>query len=164
MAVIPIRNNVIEIKESDLKFETKTSQGAGGQHVNKTESCVRITHIPSGVSVECQETRYQLNNKEIALRKLKAILNQMEYDRRKKEEKSTKKLQIGIAARSDKLRTYNFPQNRITDHRLSESIYDINDFMKGNGDKLFSLVTKLEQQRRQQLIQQIKNALEINIT
>jgi peptide chain release factor 1 len=88
----------------------------------------------------------------------------MEYNRRKKEEKSTKKLQIGIAARSDKLRTYNFPQNRITDHRLNESIYDINDFMKGNGDKLFSLVTKLEQQRRQELIQQIKNALEINIT
>jgi len=163
VAVIPIRNNVIQIKESDLKFETKTSQGAGGQHVNKTESCVRITHIPSGVSVECQETRHQLNNKEIALRKLKAILNEMEYNRRKKEEKSTKKLQIGIAARSDKLRTYNFLQNKITDHRLNESIYDINDFMKGN-DKLFSLVTKLEQQRRQQLIQQIKNALEINIT
>jgi len=88
----------------------------------------------------------------------------MEFDRRKKEEKDTKKLQIGIAARSDKIRTYNFPQNRITDHRLSENIFDINDFMKGNAEKLLSLITKLEKQRRNNLIQQMKDYLEKNMS
>ena len=121
----------------------KTSQGAGGQHVNKTLTCVRVTHIPTGVTTECQETRSQISNKEIALTKLKAIISQMEYEKRRREEVSTKKAQVGIAARSDKIRTYNFPHSRITDHRLSENIYDIEDFMKGN-EKLLYLIQKLE--------------------
>ena len=159
VAVIPVRHNIIEIKDSDLSFTMKTSQGAGGQHVNKTMSCVRVTHTPTGVTTECQETRSQIQNKEIALTKLKAILNQMEYEKRRREEMSTKKSQVGIAARSDKIRTYNFPQNRITDHRINESIYNIEVFMKGESVKLLYLIHKLEDQTRSQLLDRIRNEL-----
>lgn len=159
VAVIPVRHNIVEIKDSDLSFTMKTSQGAGGQHVNKTHSCVRVTHVPTGVTTECQETRSQIQNKEIALTKLRAILNQTEYERRRREEESTKKAQIGIAARSDKIRTYNYPQNRITDHRIGESIYEIEAFMSGESEKLLSLISKLENQRRTQLLDTIRSEL-----
>ncbi|CAG2111450.1 unnamed protein product, partial [Medioppia subpectinata] len=160
VAVIPVRHDVIDIKDKDLVFTMTTSQGAGGQHVNRTLTCVRVKHLPTGVTTECQETRSQLQNKAIALTKLKAIINQMAYEKKRSEDVTTKRAQIGIAARSDKIRTYNFPQNRITDHRLSDDIHDIESFMRGNSDKLLYFLNKLEEQRLAFMMQKIREHLD----
>ncbi|CAG2169589.1 unnamed protein product [Oppiella nova] len=160
VSVIPVRHDVIDIKDSDLVFKMTTSQGAGGQHVNRTLTCVRVTHTPTGVSTECQETRSQLQNKDIALRKLKAIINEMAYEKKRTEEVTTKRAQVGIAARSDKIRTYNFPQNRITDHRLGDDIHDIEVFMKGGSEKLLYFLNKLEDQRQRLVLSRISADLD----
>ena len=145
--MLPINDKFreIQLNKRDLEFEMKTSSGAGGQHVNKTKSCVRVTHIPTGTVVECQEERSQIRNKEIALEKLKRILTNKELSKRKTSEIETKKSQVGIAARSDKIRTYNFAQDRITDHRLGQSVYDIDEFFNGKGNKLNQIILKLQQ-------------------
>lgn len=154
------------VKDSDLKFEMKTSQGAGGQNVNRNFTAVRVTHVPTGVSTECQETRFQYLNKKMAIQKIKALLNQMEYERLEKETRKHKKLQIGIAARSDKIRTYNFPQNRITDHRLTgaghnQNIHGIERYMNGEEcERMKNIMIKLEEIRRNELIRQYRNLFE----
>jgi len=102
-----------------LKVETKRASGAGGQHVNKTESAVRMIHLPSGVSVECQEDRSQIKNREIALRKIKKILIDRNINETFEKISKTRKSQVGQATRNEKIRTYNFNQDRVTDHRLS---------------------------------------------
>ncbi|XP_027205718.2 mitochondrial translation release factor 1 [Dermatophagoides pteronyssinus] len=163
IAVIPVRHNLVTVKESDLKIEVKNSSGPGGQNVNRNLTCVRITHLPTGHTVESQETRFQYQNKELALHKMKTLLNQIEYERLEREARQQKRLQIGIAARSDKIRTYNFPQNRITDHRLADNLHNIDGYMAGNEcDKMRQIIDKLEILRHQELRRQLRDLLEKN--
>ncbi|OTF78820.1 peptide chain release factor 1-like protein, mitochondrial-like [Euroglyphus maynei] len=166
IAVIPVRHNLVTVKESDLKIEMKTSSGPGGQNVNRNLTCVRITHLPTGHTVESQETRFQYLNKEIALRKLKTLLNQIEYERLEREARQRKRSQVGIAARSDKIRTYNFPQNRITDHRLighNNNLHNIDGYMNGNEcDKMRQIIDQLELLRHEELRRQLRDMLEKN--
>ncbi|KAL1110283.1 hypothetical protein AAG570_008360 [Ranatra chinensis] len=161
VAVIPQPEDVdVSFNEKDLVIETKRSSGAGGQHVNTTDSAVRITHLPSGVVVECQTERSQIKNKAIALARLKAKLYQQQLDEKNNIVRCTRKSQIGIGARSDKIRTYNFNQDRITDHRLSCNIHNLPEFVKGGSllDQLINnlMATSLENQF-DNFISQIKN-------
>ncbi len=133
VAVLPEVEDVeIEIKDSDLVFESCKSSGAGGQHINKTESAVRLTHKPSGIVVECQEERSQFKNKDKALKMLRAKL----YDIKQREQSdriaSDRKSQVGTGDRSEKIRTYNYPQSRVTDHRIGLTIYSLESFIDGN--------------------------------
>ena len=121
--------------ERDLKIQTKTASGAGGQHVNKTESAIRITHVPSGVSVECQEDRSQIKNREIAMNRLRKILTDRYIKETFEKISKTRKSQVGQANRNEKIRTYNFNQDRVTDHRLSS----LNVSSQEKGDTLFDL-------------------------
>ena len=122
----------IEILPSDIKFESCKSSGSGGQHINKTESAVRLTHKPSGLVIECDSERSQLQNKEQALRVLRTKL----YDMKQKEQNdriaSERKSQVGSGDRSEKIRTYNFPQSRVTDHRIGKTLYTLDSFLNGN--------------------------------
>lgn len=161
--MLPIRNNLVVVKDSDLRFEVKNSAGAGGQNVNRNLTCVRVTHVPTGHTVESQETRYQYLNKDIAIRKIKALLNQLEHDRLQREALQQKQLQVGIAARSDKIRTYNYPQNRITDHRLigDNSMHNIVGYMNGEEcQQMLVVMERLEQNRQQELTKQVRSAFE----
>ncbi|XP_050520569.1 peptide chain release factor 1-like, mitochondrial isoform X3 [Daktulosphaira vitifoliae] len=118
------------INDKDLIIETKRASGAGGQHVNKTDSAVRMHHKPSGIIVECQTDRSQIKNRKIALQKLRAKLYQMQLEEQISSTKLARKLQVGSSARSEKIRTYNFNQDRITDHRLSKSIHNLVGFLE----------------------------------
>lgn len=141
VAILPEAKEVdIEINPQDLNIEVMRSSGAGGQSVNKTDSAVRITHIPTGIVVSCQETKFQAQNKEKAM----AILRARLYDKKKQEEDDKRgdmrsKL-IGSAMRSEKIRTYNFPQSRITDHRIKKSWFDIDSIMNGNLEEILKEV------------------------
>lgn len=136
VAVLPEADEVddIEIDEKDLKIDTYRSGGAGGQHVNKTDSAVRITHIPSGIVVAMQEERSQIQNRIRAMALLKSRLLQMEIEKREKELASKRKSLVGSGDRSEKIRTYNFPQNRCTDHRIGLTLYRLGEIMEGNLD------------------------------
>lgn len=128
----PQDDEAVVLNEQDLRIETTRSSGAGGQHVNKTDSAVRITHIPSGIVVFCQEERSQHKNKDKAMRFLRAKIAEEER-RRKKEEIDSKRLQqVGTGERSEKIRTYNFPQNRLTDHRINLTKYNLDRIMNGD--------------------------------
>ena len=133
VAVLPEVEDVeIEVKESDLIFESCKSSGAGGQHINKTESAIRLTHKPSGIVIECQQERSQLQNKAKALEMLKAKLYHIKKTEQDDARASARKSQIGSGDRSEKIRTYNYPQSRVTDHRIGLSLYDLNGFMNGD--------------------------------
>ena len=137
VAVLPEVEEVdIEIKPEDLKIDVLRAGGAGGQHVNKTESAVRITHIPTGIVVKCQDDRSQHKNKATALKILRARLFDMEQSKKQNEISEMRKGQIGSGDRSDKIRTYNFPQNRVTDHRINMTLYKLDRFMMGEIDEL----------------------------
>ncbi len=142
VAVLPeIEDVEIEIKDSDLVYESCKSSGAGGQHINKTESAVRLTHKPSGIVIECQEERSQFKNKDKALKMLRAKL----YDIKQREQSdkiaSDRRSQVGTGDRSEKIRTYNYPQNRVTDHRIGVTLYSLEDFLNGNiGGMIDSLI------------------------
>lgn len=124
------------IKLSDLRIDTFRSSGAGGQHVNTTDSAIRITHLPSGIVVECQDERSQHKNKSKALAVLSARILAAERKRRQKEESSTRRNLLGSGDRSDRIRTYNFPQGRVTDHRIGLTIYRLDEIMEGKLDML----------------------------
>lgn len=132
VAVLPEAEAVdIDIKDSDLVYESCKSSGAGGQHINKTESAVRLTHKPTGIVVWCQQERSQLQNKEKALTMLRAKLYQIQQTQHDEARASARRAQVGSGDRSEKIRTYNYPQSRVTDHRIGFSLYDLDAFMNG---------------------------------
>jgi len=148
VAVLPEATEVnIEIDEKDLEIDTYRSSGAGGQHVNKTESAIRITHKPTGIIVACQEERSQIKNREKAMNYLKAKLYDHYQSQADKEYADKRKSQIGSGDRSEKIRTYNFPQNRVTDHRINYTMYNLENFMNGDIDEMISALNLAERQR-----------------
>ena len=138
VAVLPeVSEEEIDIRPEDLKIDTYRSSGAGGQHVNKTESAVRITHIPTGIVVTCQAERSQHKNRAKAMRILKSKIAERNRMEAESKTASKRKIQVGTGDRSEKIRTYNFPQNRITDHRINYTAYNLADVMNGDLDELF---------------------------
>ena len=137
VAVLPEVEDVdIELNPADIKMEVFRSSGAGGQHVNKTSSAVRLIHIPTGMVAECQTERSQVQNREYAVRMLRSRLYEKEKQERDAKLANERKTQVGSGDRSEKIRTYNYPQGRITDHRIGMSIYQIEDFLNGNLDEM----------------------------
>ncbi|HIV00842.1 MAG TPA: peptide chain release factor 1 [Candidatus Stercoripulliclostridium merdipullorum] len=141
VAVLPEAEDVdIEINEKDIKIDTYRSGGAGGQHVNKTDSAVRITHLPTGIVVACQDERSQIKNREKAWRVLKSRLYDFYQTQKDKEYAENRRTQVGTGDRSERIRTYNFPQGRVSDHRIGLTIYALEDFLDGN---MFEMVEAL---------------------
>ena len=142
VAVLPeVKDVEIEIKDSDLVFESCKSSGAGGQHINKTESAVRLTHKPTGIVIECQQERSQFQNKDKALEMLRAKLYHIKKTEQDEARASARKSQVGSGDRSEKIRTYNYPQSRVTDHRIGLSIFDLDGFMNGNIGAMIEALT-----------------------
>jgi len=150
VAVLPEADDVeIDINPNDLQIDTFRSSGAGGQHTNKTSSAIRITHLPTGMVVECQDERSQYKNKDKALKVLKSRLLKVEQDKQSAEIAQDRKSQVGSGDRSEKIRTYNFPQSRLTDHRIGLTLYKLDDILNGNLDEVIeALITA---QRAEQL-------------
>ncbi|MBO5476975.1 MAG: peptide chain release factor 1 [Clostridia bacterium] len=137
VAVLPEVEDVeIEINPNDLRIDTYRASGAGGQHVNKTSSAIRITHEPTGIVVACQNERSQLQNKETAMKMLRAKLYEKQLEERDSQITNTRRLQVGSGARSEKIRTYNYPQSRVTDHRINVTIYQLETFLNGAIDEM----------------------------
>ena len=149
VAVLPEVDDVdVEINTADLKVDTYRASGAGGQHVNKTESAVRITHIPTGFIVACQTERSQIQNRESCMRMLRAKLYEYLQEKQNAEIANTRKLQVGSGARSEKIRTYNYPQGRLTDHRINFTIYQLESFMNGNIEELIEALQAYDRAER----------------
>ena len=137
VAVLPVVEDVeIDINPADIKMEVFRSSGAGGQHINKTSSAVRLIHIPTGIVAECQTQRSQLQNREYAMNLLKSRLYEIEKNKQDSAIANARKSQIGSGDRSEKIRTYNYPQGRITDHRIGMNIYQFENFLNGDLDEL----------------------------
>jgi peptide chain release factor 1 len=126
----------VDIDAKDLRIDTYRSSGAGGQHVNKTDSAVRITHLPSGIVVECQDERSQHKNKARALSLLQARLLSQAQEAQTSEQAQSRKLQVGSGDRSERIRTYNYPQNRVTDHRINLTLYKLEEILLGQIDQV----------------------------
>jgi len=147
VAVLPeIEDLDINISDSDIKIDTYRASGAGGQHVNKTESAIRVTHIPTGVVVTCQDESSQHKNKDKALKVLRSKIYDIQQEEQAKERASQRKSMVSTGDRSAKIRTYNFPQGRMTDHRINLTLYKLNDIMDGDLQEIFEAL-KLENQK-----------------
>ena len=142
VAVLPEADEVeFVLNPADLKIDTFRSSGAGGQHINKTSSAIRVTHIPTGTVVECQDERSQFKNKEKALKVLRARLYDAEKEKADAALASDRKAQVGTGDRSERIRTYNYPQGRITDHRINLTVYQLEDFLNGKiGEMIDALI------------------------
>ncbi len=142
VAVLPEADEIsdIEVDANDLRVDTFRASGAGGQHVNKTDSAIRITHLPTGIVVECQEERSQHKNRARALALLQAKLTNAERDRQAGEIAESRRNLVGSGDRSERIRTYNFPQGRVTDHRVNLTLYQLEEFMQGNLDMVIDVL------------------------
>jgi peptide chain release factor 1 len=151
VAILPELDEVekIDINPADLRIDTYRSSGAGGQHVNKTDSAIRITHIPTGVVVECQDERSQHKNRSRAMALLSARLLAAEQEKQTAAQAQARKLQVGSGDRSERIRTYNFPQGRVTDHRINLTLYQLDKFIEGNIDELLEA---LQQEHQAELL------------
>ena len=149
VAVLPEVEDVeIEIKPDDIQMDVYRASGAGGQHVNKTSSAVRLTHIPSGIVVACQTERSQLQNREAAMKMLRSKLYEQAREEQQSKVSSTRKLQVGTGDRSEKIRTYNYPQGRVTDHRINYTMYQLENFMNGNLDDMIEALITFDRAER----------------
>jgi peptide chain release factor 1 len=144
VAILPELEAVesVDLNPADLRIDTYRSSGAGGQHVNKTDSAIRITHLPSGIVVECQDERSQHKNRSRALSLLKARLLANEREKQASAQAQSRKLQVGSGDRSERIRTYNFPQGRVTDHRINLTLYQLDDVMNGNLGELIAALNQ----------------------
>jgi peptide chain release factor 1 len=151
VAILPELDEVeaIDINPADLRIDTYRSSGAGGQHVNKTDSAVRITHLPSGIVVECQDERSQHKNRSRAMALLKARLLAAEQEKQQSAQAQSRRLQVGSGDRSERIRTYNFPQGRVTDHRINLTLYKLAQIMDGQLDEL---IEALQQEHQAELL------------
>lgn len=155
VAVLPEAEDVeLEINPADLQIDTFRSSGAGGQHINKTESAIRITHIPTGVVVECQDERSQYKNKDKAMKVLKSRLLQAKREEQEDSIAAERKQQVGTGDRSERIRTYNYPQGRVTDHRIGLTLYKIDDILNGNIEEIVDAL--IAANRAKQLQQSIE--------
>lgn len=143
VAVLPEADDVeVEINNSDLEIDTFRASGAGGQHINKTESAIRITHVPTGIVVECQDERSQHKNKDKAMKIIRSKIYEIKLKEQNDQIAQDRKTQVGTGDRSERIRTYNYPQGRITDHRIGLTLYKLEDFLNGNIDEVIeSLIT-----------------------
>ncbi len=149
VAVLPEVDDVqVDIKENDLRIDTYRSSGAGGQHVNKTESAIRITHLPTGMVVSCQDEKSQLKNKEQAMRVLKSRLFDYYQGQQDAERAGARRSMVGSGDRSERIRTYNFPQGRVTDHRIGLTLYKLEAFLDGDMDELIDALIVAERGER----------------
>ncbi|MCR5661386.1 MAG: peptide chain release factor 1 [bacterium] len=157
VAVLPEADDVDEvpIDPKDIRIDTYRSSGAGGQHVNKTESAIRITHFPTGIVVSCQDERSQHQNRDKAFRILRAKLLELEREKQESEMTSSRRAQVGSGDRSEKIRTYNFPQSRVTDHRIGLTVHNLAAVMEGN---LEDIIGALIEEEQKQLMQQVGQA------
>ena len=144
VAILPELEAVesVDLNPADLRIDTYRSSGAGGQHVNKTDSAIRITHLPTGIVVECQDERSQHKNRSRALSLLKARLLADEREKQASAQAQSRKLQVGSGDRSERIRTYNFPQGRVTDHRINLTLYKLDDVMNGNLGELIAALNQ----------------------
>jgi peptide chain release factor 1 len=147
VAVMPEADEIgeVEINPADLRIDTFRASGAGGQHINKTDSAVRVTHLPTGIVVECQDDRSQHKNKDRALKVLAARIKDKQYHEQHAKEAATRKSLIGSGDRSERIRTYNFPQGRLTDHRINLTLYRLEALMEGDLDELIAALVSEHQ-------------------
>ena len=155
VAILPELDEIedVALNPADLRIDTYRSSGAGGQHVNKTDSAVRITHLPSGIVVECQDERSQHKNRSRAMQLLKARLLAAEEQKRQSAQAQSRRLQVGSGDRSERIRTYNFPQGRVTDHRINLTLYKLPQIMNGDLDELLGA---LQQEHQAELLSEIE--------
>ena len=143
-----VEDEDVEIPDSDLEIETHRASGAGGQHINKTDSAVRIVHKPTGITVNCQDGRNQIANKETALKIIRARVYAYYKEKKAEEEGAIRKSKIGTGDRSEKIRTYNYPQNRVTDHRIGLTLNQLDRIMEGKLDEVIDALIKNEEQEK----------------
>ncbi len=149
VAVLPEAHDVeINIDEKDLVIETCRSSGAGGQHINKTESCIRMVHLPTGIVVNCQDERSQIKNREKAMKVMKSRLYDYYNTKYRSEYAENRKSQIGTGDRSERIRTYNFPQGRVTDHRIGLTLYNLEDFLAGDIDEMLDALAIADREKK----------------
>jgi peptide chain release factor 1 len=156
VAILPELAEVesVELNPADLRVDTFRASGAGGQHVNKTDSAIRITHLPSGIVVECQDERSQHKNRSRAMSLLKARLLASEREKQQSQQAQSRKLQVGSGDRSERIRTYNFPQGRVTDHRINLTLYKLDAVMHGDIDELIRALN--QEHQAEELAQQVE--------